>query len=223
MGYHVKEMLISKNRPMEPFKNLRGIVIHSTANIGATALNHFNYWNNADRQSSVHSIADWIGEDILQLIPENEIAYHTGNWQGNREWLGHEMCETNDLAKFKIVWDKTVWHIADVCIRHGWNVEDNVWSHNGLGSLYKGIDHTDPYGYLTRMGKSWRLLCEAIEAEIKRRKATIPSRSVEPSTPPSMPSDHDIYLSVRVLESKSEEVIKQIIKMGYAAKRMELA
>ena len=35
--------------------------------------------------------------------------------------------------------------------------------------------------------------------------------------------DKDVYLTVRVLESKSEEVIKQIIKMGYATKRLELA
>jgi len=35
--------------------------------------------------------------------------------------------------------------------------------------------------------------------------------------------DKDIYLSVRVLESKSEAVIKQIIAMGYATKVLPLA
>ena len=35
--------------------------------------------------------------------------------------------------------------------------------------------------------------------------------------------DKDVYLSVRVLESKADEVIKQIIKFGYACKRLELA
>lgn len=223
MPYSVKQMPISRNRSKDPFLKLKGLVIHSTANIGATSLNHFNYWNNADRQSSVHYIADWVGEEILQLIPETEIAWHTGNWQGNREWLGIEMCETNDPAQFKIVWDKTVWFAADVCIRHNWNVEENVWSHNGLRNLYTGINHTDPYEYLTRMGKSWKLLCDAIEAEIKRRKVVVPPKSVEPPTTHPVTSDKDIYLSVRVLESKSEEVIKQIIKMGYATKRMDLA
>jgi len=33
----------------------------------------------------------------------------------------------------------------------------------------------------------------------------------------------DIYLSVRVLDSKADAVIKQIIAMGYATKRLELA
>jgi N-acetylmuramoyl-L-alanine amidase CwlA len=223
MPYYVKQMLISKNRPGEPFTKKKGITIHSTANIGATALNHFNYWNNADRQSSVHSIADWIGEDILQLIPENEIAWHTGSWQGNREWLGHEMCETNDPAQFKIVWNKTVWYVADVCIRHNWNVDDNVWSHNGLRSLYPGINHTDPYDYLTRMGKSWKLLCDAIEAEIKRRKAIVPTPPVTPPVTFPVTSDKDIYLSVRCLESKADQVIKDINKLGFACKRLDLA
>jgi len=35
--------------------------------------------------------------------------------------------------------------------------------------------------------------------------------------------DKDIYLSVRVLESKADQLIKDIIKMGYATKRLELA
>lgn len=35
--------------------------------------------------------------------------------------------------------------------------------------------------------------------------------------------DHDIYLSVRVLQSKSDAVIKQIIAMGYACKVLPLA
>jgi len=224
MSYYIKQQLISMNRPKEKFINLKGITIHSTANIGGTSLNHFNYWNNADRQSSVHFIADWIGEEIYQFIPENEIAWHTGSWQGNREWLGVEMAETNDKNQFDIVWNKTVWFVADLCIRHGWNVDDNVWSHNGLRSLYKGIDHTDPYGYLTRMGKTWKQLCDAIDAkiiELKNNKEGVVNKVAD--TTKETKADKDIYLSVRVLESKADLVAKQIIAMGYACKRLELA
>ena len=35
--------------------------------------------------------------------------------------------------------------------------------------------------------------------------------------------DHDIYLSVRVLQSKSDDLIKTIIGMGYACKAIDLA
>jgi len=226
MSYYIKQQLISMNRPKEKFVNLKGITIHSTANIGATSLNHFNYWNNADRQSSVHFIADWIDDYILQLIPENEIAWHTGSWQGNREWLGIEMCETADKNQFEIVWNKTVWFVADLCIKHNWNVDDNVWSHNGLRSLYKGIDHTDPYNYLTRMGKTWKQLCDAIDTkivELKNNKEGVVNKVADVKTNTTIKTDKDIYLSVRVLESKADELTKKIIAMGFATKRLDLA
>jgi len=35
--------------------------------------------------------------------------------------------------------------------------------------------------------------------------------------------DKDVYLSVRVLNSKADQLIKDIIKLGYATKRLELA
>ena len=222
MSYSIKQMPISMNRPKEPFSNLKGLVIHSTANIGATAFNHFNYWNNADRQSSVHFVVDWLGEEILQLIPENEIAWHTGNWQGNREWLGIEMCETDSPAQFKIVWNKTVWFAADMCIRHGWNVDDNIWSHNGLRSLYAGVDHTDPYGYLTRMGKSWGELCKAIEAEIKRMKGIVPTPTINPAVVAPIDPDPDVNFIVWVRTSKAKVAKEQINALGYACEQFPL-
>lgn len=208
MAYNIKQMLISKNRPKEVFTKLKGLVIHSTANIGATALSHFNYWNNEDRQSSVHYVADWIGGEIFQLIPENEIAWHTGNWQGNREWLGIEMCETNDKAQFEIVWKKTVWFAADVCIRHGWNVDDHVWSHNGLRSLYAGVNHTDPYGYLQRMGRSWSQLCDAIEDEIVRRKVNVPPLPTKLPIASPVPSTVDKTTQAIALLNQAIQLLK---------------
>jgi N-acetylmuramoyl-L-alanine amidase len=44
-----------------------------------------------------------------------------------------------------------------------------------------------------------------------------------PPTTPLVTSDHDIYLSVRCYESKAEQAIKDINKLGFAAKKLELA
>lgn len=180
MSFYIKQQFIKYNNPNEGFINLKGIVIHSTANIGATAQNHYNYWNSEDRQSSVHYIVDWNSDYILQFIQEDRIAWHTGNYNANREWLGIELCETNSKEQFNIVWNKTVWFVANLCIRYGWNVDDNVWSHNGLRSLYSGIDHTDPYNYLQRMGKTWQQLCTAINNEIIRQKGVVTANSIIP-------------------------------------------
>ncbi|SDG47109.1 N-acetylmuramoyl-L-alanine amidase family protein [Desulfosporosinus hippei] len=41
--------------------------------------------------------------------------------------------------------------------------------------------------------------------------------------PPSIVEDKDIYLSVRVLQSKADQAIKDINKLGFAAKKLDLA
>ena len=44
-----------------------------------------------------------------------------------------------------------------------------------------------------------------------------------PKNQSKVENDKDIYLSVRVLNSKADELTKKIISMGYATKRLELA
>lgn len=87
------------------------------------------------------------------------------------------------------------------------NAVDATWiayNHGMIANaLYKGI--CDYYGY------DYQAL--AVVAPV------IPTPVVVP--PPVV--DKDIYLSVRVLESKSEALIKQIQTMGYACKVLPLA
>jgi len=64
-----------------------------------------------------------------------------------------------------------------------------------------------------------RGICNFLGLEFK--EGVVPK--VDAKTDTTIKTDKDIYLSVRVRESKSEEVIKQIIKMGYATKRLDLA
>ena len=54
-------------------------------------------------------------------------------------------------------------------------------------------------------------------------RETVPSPIVAPPVPPVATPDPDIYLSVRVRQSKSDALVKQIISMGYATKKLELA
>ena len=54
-------------------------------------------------------------------------------------------------------------------------------------------------------------------------KETAPIPIVVPPVTPVATSDPDIYLSVRVRQSKSDALVKQIISMGYACKVLPLA
>lgn len=171
--YVIKEQLISKNRPGRRSQQpALGIVIHSTATPGATAQNEYNYFNSGDRKASVHYFADWL--EIIRTVPEVEIAWHAGP-TANSRYISIEMCEPgpNDpdrVRKFNEVWSRTVWCVADACVRYGWTTKNNVFSHYGCSVMFKDTDHTDPIGFLKQYGKTWEQLLAAIESEILKLK-----------------------------------------------------
>ena len=106
--------------------SVRKIVIHYTANNGATAMNHYNYFNNLKGvYASAHFFVD--KTDKLLIIPLNEIAYHANDvqqgtksnpWRGVKELLpnanflsvGIEMC----LEKNGTFHEKTIEHAEEV-------------------------------------------------------------------------------------------------------------
>lgn len=105
-----------KNRPAlsnpswYKIRKLKGIVIHWTANtgIGSDALRNRSYFESAPLFVSSHYIVD--DHSVLQIIPENEVAYHCGgktytdigkaiiedNLTPNYFLLGIEMCVNRD-------------------------------------------------------------------------------------------------------------------------------
>ena len=76
-----KEKIIKPNkysRPQKKITAVRKIVMHWTANLGATANGHYNYFNTlSGRYASAHFFIDKT-ESIL-IIPLNEIAYHAND------------------------------------------------------------------------------------------------------------------------------------------------
>jgi N-acetylmuramoyl-L-alanine amidase len=180
MSYTVTEKLIKFNRSGKAL-NPSGFVVHSTDNQGGTALDHFNYFNTGDRKASAHYIVDW--NDIIRLVPENEQAWHAGP-TANRTFLSVEMCEPqgDDFDKFQEVLKRTIWLVADACVRYGWNTDQGVWSHNGISNLWYETDHTDPYPYLQRFGWTWNKFIEEVDKQIKQLKSPTPSVPASPST-----------------------------------------
>jgi N-acetylmuramoyl-L-alanine amidase len=92
---------------------VRKIVMHYTANPGATAQNHHDYFQNLnDRYASAHFFVD--KNEAICIIPLNEVAYHANDvqkknadgsaWRGVKELLpnanllsiGIEMCIEKD-------------------------------------------------------------------------------------------------------------------------------
>jgi N-acetylmuramoyl-L-alanine amidase len=116
----IKNEILTVNkfsRPGTPLKKISGIVIHWTGNAGSTAMANRNYFENLKDQAgngifaSAHFIVGLPGE-VIQCIPENEIAYHAGaqiytplalNYLGtypNNCTIGIEMCHPDESGKF---------------------------------------------------------------------------------------------------------------------------
>ncbi len=115
---HIIEMHIKINalsRPGFKLPKLLGVIIHWTANFGATAKNHYDFFNkNNTRYAGAHVFIDKTG--IYILVPLNEVTYHANEsacrvaklkfgqviggkyrqWDANLTTIGVEECVEKD-------------------------------------------------------------------------------------------------------------------------------
>lgn len=93
-----RSLIRGKNRPGTRM-NVQWLTIHETGNakVGADAEAHQRYAQNNDRSVSYH----WAVDDkvMLQILPDNEIAWHAGSKAGNRTSIAIEICENADGNK----------------------------------------------------------------------------------------------------------------------------
>ena len=129
------------------------LVVHSTANPGATAENHVAYWRRS--QPSVvmaHFVMDWTGGGtVIQTQETDRLAWHVGN--GNSRTYGIELCEATNAQDFETEWRAAVQWCALQLRSRGWGT-DRLICHADASSRWGGT-HTDPTGYFARYGRSW--------------------------------------------------------------------
>lgn len=133
------------------------VVIHETANPGATAKNHVDYWSRDDTYA-VHYVGDWTG-DCYHCVPNNRLCWQVGN--GNSKVVGIELCHATNQADFEKVWQLGVEWSVFMLRKYGWGV-DRLISHNDATMWWGGSDHTDPIGYFQEYGKSWAQFKEEV-------------------------------------------------------------
>jgi hypothetical protein len=151
MAYQITEKLISYNRSNQPL-NPTILVIHSTADNGATAQNEFNWFNTGNRNASAHYFVD--DTSIIRTVPETEIAWHA-LYTANHSGIGVECCEFTEMTKFTEVWNRALWLASDICTR--WKIPvEKVYSHHEVTIMYPQDHgtHTDPDEYFQAHGKS---------------------------------------------------------------------
>lgn len=139
--YELRKMFLSTSARGRPGTKIKpkAIVIHWTANSdkGADAVANRNYFNNSGVAVSTHYIVD--DRQVVQCLPENEMAYHVGAKQykpralellssyPNNCTIGIEMCVNKD-GNFQKTYEFTVSLVSEILQRYGWQV-DRLWRH----------------------------------------------------------------------------------------------
>lgn len=147
------------SRPQIRLKKIDAIVIHYTANPGATAQNNRDYFENLKNgkgtKASSHFIVGLKGE-VIQCIPSSEMAY--ANSPRNHDTLSIECCHPDESGKFNDATYQTVVRLAAWLCKAFKVSPDNVIRHYD-------VTGKDCPKYYVEHPKAW----EQMKTDIKAR------------------------------------------------------
>ena len=137
MIYKVQHIPISKDKRPGIKIIPEYITIHSTGNPKSTALNERNWLVNPNnnRVASWHIVVD--EKEIIEAIPLDEMAYHSGSKEGNQKSIGIEICESGNRKK---TLDTAVKLVAEILMVKNWGIEKLFrhfdWSGKNCPSIF---------------------------------------------------------------------------------------
>lgn len=158
MAYTQHEQIISNGHGSI---NPSYLVIHETADPGATAKQLMTYWRNSPDAYVVHYTMDLDGDTVYHAMADNRKAWHVGN--GNAYTVGIELCHATNKSDFNKQWQEAVKWAGDYLHKKGWGT-DRLLCHNDCRLKWGGTDHTDPLGYFESYGKSWSQFKAAVQS-----------------------------------------------------------
>lgn len=142
------------------YLNASYLVIHETANPGASAYNHTLLWSRDDTYA-VHHVMELDGSTVYNTVAENRLCWHVGN--GNGYTIGIELAHATNASDFAKQWSEAVKWAGDELRAHGWDTS-RLLSHYEAAQRWGGSDHTDPIGYFRQYGKTWAEFKQAVAA-----------------------------------------------------------
>lgn len=134
------------------------LVIHETANPGASAYNHVLLYSRG-YDYAVQYVMELDGSKVYHTMHDNRKAWAVGN--GNRYCVNIELAHATNQADFNSQWSEAVKWAGDYLNKRGWSV-DRMISHNQARLNWGGSDHTDPLSYFSSYGKSWNMFVSEV-------------------------------------------------------------
>ncbi|HAJ15060.1 MAG TPA: N-acetylmuramoyl-L-alanine amidase [Erysipelotrichaceae bacterium] len=125
------------SRPQIPLRQVKGIVVHYTANPGSTPKNNKDYFESLKDNHKTHASAHFvIGTDgsIMQIIPLNEIAYASN--QRNKDTISIECCHLDQSGKFTdATYQSLVKLVSGLCQTYHLSRDDVISHYDVTGKL----------------------------------------------------------------------------------------
>lgn len=162
------------SRPQLALSDVKGIVIHYTANPGTTAFQNHDYFeglkDSHDTHASSHFIIGLDGE-IVQCIPTSEEAYASNS--RNVDTLSIECCHGDSTGKFNDrTYNSCVELTAWLCTRFGLDPETDVIRHYD-------ITGKDCPKYYVEHEKAWDAFKSDVAAYIKSHGTKVSDEEYE--------------------------------------------
>lgn len=170
-------------RPGTKRGSTKGIILHYTANPGASADNHRRYFGNGGggRYAGAHIFID--SKESLCIVPLNEVCYHANDNQryvggkpyrgasnklgsnANLSTIGIEMCIEKDGTIAAATFNQAVEVTADLCKTYKLDTDD----------LYRHYDITGkncPAPWVSKPSE-WTRFKEAVKAKLNGSSTTV--------------------------------------------------
>lgn len=139
------------------------LVIHETANPGASAYNHYQLYSRG-YSYAVHYVMELDGSTVYHCMNDNRKSWSVGN--GNSKVVSIELCHATSKADFDKQWNEAVKWAGDYLNSRGWGI-DRMISHNDARIRFGGTDHTDPLSYFASYGRSFTQFKAEVAAYMK--------------------------------------------------------
>lgn len=148
----VTEMYLTPNkysRPQIKLRKIRGVVVHYTANPGASAEGNRNYFENLKESKETYASSHFIiglNGEVVQCIPLNEIAYASN--ERNSDTISIECCHPGRNGKFnQKTYDSLVKLTAWLCGRYNLKKRNIIRHYDVTGKMCPKyyVEHEDKW------------------------------------------------------------------------------
>ena len=137
---NIEERLLTINpysRSGEKQNKIENIVVHWVGNAGSSAIANRNYFESLATSHKTYASSHYViglNGEIIQCIPENEVAFHSGSYSMNRKSIGIEDCHPDWNGKFnEDTYNSLVELCADICKRYGLSVSSIIRHYDVTG------------------------------------------------------------------------------------------